>query len=84
MLKTLFVLGGLLTAATALAQPLTRAEVREELAMYRRAGYNPARMNPRSWVEDVQRASARVALERNATQAAPVGGEKIMSNTEAR
>jgi hypothetical protein len=42
------------------AEGLTRAQVYEEMAQYKAAGFNPARQNPRTWVDDAQRASAQV------------------------
>lgn len=39
---------------------LSRAQVREEMARYEQAGFNPARQNPSRWVEDLQAAAARV------------------------
>ena len=48
----------------AFAAGLTRAQVHEEMVQYKAAGFNPARQNPRTWVDDAQRASARVAEAR--------------------
>ncbi|KAF1059459.1 DUF4148 domain-containing protein [Burkholderia gladioli] len=57
---------------------LSRAQVREEMARYEQAGFNPARQNPSRWVEDLQAAAARVHAEHDAVRmasgAAAVGG----------
>ena len=54
------------SAQSASTQGLTRAQVRQELAQYEAAGFNPARPNPRTWVEDAQVASAKVMTARTA------------------
>ncbi|OXI15325.1 DUF4148 domain-containing protein [Burkholderia sp. AU15512] len=46
------------------APGLTREQVRQDLRRYEAAGFNPARMNPRSWVDDAQAAAARVQAGR--------------------
>lgn len=46
------------------APGLTREQVREDMARYAAAGFNPARMNPRTWVDDAQ-AAANVQAARN-------------------
>jgi hypothetical protein len=43
------------------AQGLTREQVRDDMVRYEAAGFNPARANPRTWVEDLHAASVRVA-----------------------
>ena len=48
------------------AQGLTREQVREDMIRYETAGFNPARANPRTWVDDVQAASMRVTAARDA------------------
>ncbi|WP_233873256.1 DUF4148 domain-containing protein [Paraburkholderia adhaesiva] len=50
-------------------QPLTRAQVREQLVQIEKAGYNPARSNPNEYPSNIQAAEARVAA-----QNAAVGG----------
>ncbi|WP_310076521.1 MULTISPECIES: DUF4148 domain-containing protein [Paraburkholderia] len=60
---------GLLISASTFAQTLpehalTRAQVRDEMVQYSAAGFNPARQNPRTWVDDAQSASAKVVAER--------------------
>lgn len=47
-------------------QGLTREQVRDELVQYEHAGYNPARQNPNTWVQDVQAATKKVALAQSA------------------
>ncbi|OXI92366.1 MULTISPECIES: DUF4148 domain-containing protein [Burkholderia] len=46
------------------APGLTREQVRQDMQRYAAAGFNPARMNPRSWVDDAQAAAARVQAGR--------------------
>jgi hypothetical protein len=63
-----FVTAALLLAGPALAfaqstsQGLSREQVRNEMAQYEAAGFNPARQNPRTWVDDAQSASAKVVV----------------------
>ncbi|WP_396333049.1 DUF4148 domain-containing protein [Burkholderia anthina] len=47
------------------AQSLTREQVRQDMIRYEAAGFNPARANPRTWVDDAQAASARVTAARD-------------------
>lgn len=47
-------------------QPLTRAEVREQLVQIEKAGYNPARSNPNTYPADIQAAEAKVAAQNGA------------------
>lgn len=54
--------------------PVTRAQVRAELARYEQAGFNPAHENPSHWVDDLQAASARVDAERNRSMRTASGG----------
>ncbi|GGD96461.1 DUF4148 domain-containing protein [Caballeronia sp. EK] len=54
----LFAMSAYSTFAT--SQPLSREDVQREMISYKAAGYNPARQNPRTWVDDAQAASARV------------------------
>ena len=63
----------MLASAQTSSQGLTREQVRQEAADYAAAGYNPARMNPRTWVDDAPAASAKVTLakaERTSSQLA--------------
>ncbi|ACC75843.1 DUF4148 domain-containing protein [Paraburkholderia phymatum] len=54
----------LLASAQSNSQGFTRQQVRQEAAEYAAAGFNPARMNPRTWVNDAQAASAKVMTAR--------------------
>lgn len=54
----------LATAQSSSPQGLTREQVRQEMAEYKAAGFNPARMNPRTWVDDARAASAKVTTAR--------------------
>jgi hypothetical protein len=54
-------------------KPLTRAEVYAEMVQYENSGFNPARQNPRTWVDDARHARVAVAAE----QAASDGHEVI-------
>ncbi|MPV60785.1 hypothetical protein CFB46_30615 [Burkholderia sp. HI2761] len=47
------------------APGLTRDQVREDMVRYASAGFNPARMNPRTWVDDAQAAAVKVQAARN-------------------
>ncbi|MFP3504124.1 DUF4148 domain-containing protein [Burkholderia sp. SIMBA_062] len=48
------------------AQGLTREQVRDDMIRYEAAGFNPARANPRTWVDDARAASTRVTAARDA------------------
>jgi hypothetical protein len=48
------------------AQGLTREQVRQDMIRYEAAGFNPARANPRTWVDDAQAASSSVKRARDA------------------
>lgn len=58
-------------------QPLTRAQVREELIQIEKAGYNPASSNPYEYPANIQAAEARVAAQNSA-----VGGVTSGSSQE--
>jgi hypothetical protein len=60
---TVALLIGPLTASAQDAAPLSRAQVQAEMTQYYEAGFNPARANPRTWVDDVQKATAKVAAQ---------------------
>ena len=47
-------------------QPLTRAQVREELVQIEKAGYNPAHSNPIEYPANIQAAEARIAAQNSA------------------
>jgi hypothetical protein len=79
LLQTLAVAIGISVPLIAMAQSttqgLTREQVRQEAAQYAAAGWNPARMNPRTWVDDAQAASAKVMTAR-----AEVSANQLASN----
>lgn len=52
--------------AQANQQPLTRAQVKEQLVQVENAGYNPARMNPNSYANDIQAAEAHASGQNGA------------------
>ena len=54
------------------SQPLTRAEVRNQLVQLEKAGYNPAVSNDVTYPADIQAAEARVAAQNGSTSG--VGG----------
>ncbi|MFM0619747.1 DUF4148 domain-containing protein [Paraburkholderia nemoris] len=47
-------------------QPLTRAQVREQLIQVEKAGYNPATSNPTEYPANIQAAEARAAVQNSA------------------
>lgn len=49
--------------------PLTRAQVRAELAQLEKAGYNPARGEDPNYPADIQAAEAKVAAQNSAASA---------------
>ena len=55
-----------LLASAQSTQGLTREQVREDLIQYEHAGYNPARQNPRTWVDDAQVATQKVMIAQSA------------------
>jgi hypothetical protein len=57
----------LLASAQSVSQSLTREQVYTEMARYQAAGFNPARANPRTWVDDAQTASFRVSTHQDST-----------------
>ncbi|WP_027820621.1 DUF4148 domain-containing protein [Paraburkholderia bannensis] len=59
------------------SQPLTRAQVRAEMVQLEHAGYNPARMNPRTYPADIQSAEMRVAQENAAYGASTEGSSQV-------
>ena len=50
-------------------EPLTRAQVREQLIQVEKAGYNPATSDDYDYPANIQAAEARVAAEQAAVQA---------------
>lgn len=61
------------------SQPLTRAEVRNQLVQLEKAGYNPAVSNDVTYPADIQAAEARVAAQNGSTSG--VGG--VVSGSSA-
>jgi len=55
------------------SQPLTRAEVRAQLAQIEQAGYSPARGRDPYYPTDIQAAEARVAAQNGTAQAGTSG-----------
>jgi hypothetical protein len=60
-------------------QPLTRAQVREQLVQIEKAGYNPSRSNPNEYPANVQAAEARIAAQNSA-----VGGVNSGSSEQGQ
>jgi hypothetical protein len=61
-------------------QPLTRAEVRQQLIELEQAGYNPARADDYDYPADIQAAEARVAAQKEgAPQSQATGYGPAMS-----
>ncbi|WP_175717772.1 DUF4148 domain-containing protein [Burkholderia anthina] len=52
----------------------TREQVRQDMLRYAAAGFNPARANPRTWVDDAQAAAARVNASRDTDGRAQLAG----------
>jgi hypothetical protein len=83
-MKTSLVVAAALAAALAVpvtsfaqsTEGLTRAQVRNEMIQVEQAGYNPARMNPRTFTTDIQTAQARVAQSNAAYGAATDGSSQ--------
>jgi hypothetical protein len=51
-------------------QPLTRAEVREQIVQLEKAGYNPGVISDSRYPADIQAAEARVAAQNGAARSA--------------
>lgn len=66
----------LASAQSSSTQGLTREQVRQEMAQYEAAGFNPARQNPRTWVEDAQVASTKVTAARAAETSPQLASSK--------
>jgi hypothetical protein len=54
--------------AQATNQPLTRAEVKQQLIEVEQAGYNPAASDDATYPAEIQAAERRVAMEQQAAQ----------------
>ncbi|WP_175952456.1 DUF4148 domain-containing protein [Burkholderia sp. BCC0405] len=66
--RFLTTLAALVASAPLFAQSapgLTREQVRQDMLRYEAAGFNPARINPRTRVDDAQAAAARVQAGRD-------------------
>jgi hypothetical protein len=61
---TLIIATLLIVSGHTFAEGLARAQVYQEMVQYEAAGFNPARQNPRSWVDDAQHASTKVMQTR--------------------
>lgn len=62
-------------------QPVTRAQVREQLIQLEKAGYNPATANDYDYPANIQAAEARVAAQNANTQAATAQNTAAQTNT---
>lgn len=62
-------------------EPLTRAQVREELIQLEKAGYNPATANDYDYPANIQAAEARVAAQNANTQTAKAQNTAAQANT---
>jgi hypothetical protein len=58
-------------------QPLTRAQVREELIQVEKAGYNPATANDYDYPANIQAAEARVAAQNGNAQTADAAHNSV-------
>jgi hypothetical protein len=71
------VIAALITAPLAAfaqsSQPVTRAEVRAQLAQLEKAGYNPANGNNYNYPANIQAAEARVAAQNDVAQTSGYG-----------
>ena len=63
------------------SQPVTRAEVRNQLVQLEKAGYNPAMADNATYPADIQAAEAKVAAQNGATD---VGGVENGSSDTGR
>jgi hypothetical protein len=65
-------------------EPVTRAQVRNELIQLEKAGYNPSISNDEDYPADIQAAEARVAAEKATAQADTTGyGASANGSTQA-
>lgn len=63
------------------SQPVTRAQVRAELAQLEKAGYNPATAVDSTYPADIQAAEARVQAQNAAVAQAPVANTSYGPST---
>ena len=65
-------------------EPVTRAQVRNELIQLEKAGYNPATANDNDYPADLQAAEARVAAQNGTAQADATGyGPGVSGSSQA-
>jgi hypothetical protein len=64
-------------------QPLTRAEVRQQLIELEQAGYNPARANDYDYPADIQAAEARVAAQKAGGAQATAYGPAMNASSQS-
>ncbi|HXZ07353.1 MAG TPA: DUF4148 domain-containing protein [Paraburkholderia sp.] len=72
LIQAVVVAAALVAPVASFAQsnaPVTRAQVRAELAQLEKAGYNPATANDVDYPDNIQAAEARVAAQNGAAQA---------------
>ncbi|SAK65726.1 DUF4148 domain-containing protein [Caballeronia ptereochthonis] len=65
-------------------QPVTRAQVREEIVQLEKAGYNPGVINDAKYPADIQAAEARVAAQNGTAQSAFGGVTEGAAQSGAR
>ena len=65
-------------------QPLTRAQVNEQLVQIEKAGYNPARYDPNQYPSNLQAAEARVAAQNAALGGVATGSSQQGSTAVAQ
>ena len=65
-------------------QPLTRAQVHEQLVQIEKAGYNPSRSNPNEYPANIQAAEARVAAQNAALGGVATGSSQQGSTAVAQ
>ncbi|WP_206996826.1 DUF4148 domain-containing protein [Trinickia mobilis] len=64
-------------------QPLTRAQVRQELIELEQAGYNPARADDYNYPADIQAAEARVAAQKAGGAQATGYGPAVSASSQS-
>ena len=87
LIQAVVVAAALVAPVASFAQsnaPVTRAQVRAELAQLEKAGYNPATANDVDYPDNLQAAEARVAAQNAAAQAEKTGyGPSVNGSTQA-
>lgn len=71
-----------LLASAQSTQGLTREQVKEDLIQYERAGYNPARQNPRTWVDDAHAATQKIMTAQSANAQAQLASASQASKCD--